>query len=115
MIFFQEIIYKLKNYWSNIGCTIVQPINLEIGAGTFHPITFFNSIKGNFSFFSYIQLCKRPTDGRYGFSVNKLQEYYQFQVIIKPSFLNVKDLYLNSLKYLGIDFNFCDIRFIEDN
>ncbi|WMY97674.1 MAG: glycine--tRNA ligase subunit alpha [Arsenophonus sp.] len=112
---FQELITKLKNYWIKYGCTIVQPFDIEIGAGTAHPITFFNSLGQKSASFAYVQPSRRPSDGRYGKNSNRLQKYYQFQVIIKPSLDNVQDLYLSSLKELGINLNIHDIRFIEDN
>ncbi len=115
MMTFQKLILSLDKYWRNLGCTIVQPINLEIGAGTFHPITFFNVLKDNNAFFSYVQLCNRPNDSRYGLNINKLQQYYQFQVIVKPAVNNIQDLYIDSLKYLGIDLSICELRFVEDN
>ncbi len=94
----------------------MTPLDIEIGAGTFHPITFFNAIQGNTRIFiSYIQWCKRPTDSRFHLNYYKLPQYYQYQVIIKPSVTNMQMLYLNSLKYLGIKLDLCEIRFIEDN
>ncbi len=95
---------------------MIQPIDIEIGAATFHPITFFSSIEKYDVFFSYIQLCRRPIDSKFGnFLSNKLSQYYQFQVIIKPSILEIQELYINSLKYLGINLNNCELKFIEDN
>ncbi len=95
---------------------MIQPIDIEIGAATFHPITFFSSIEKNDVFYSYIQLCRRPVDSKFGnFLSNKLSQYYQFQIIIKPYINNIQDLYINSLKYLGVNFNNCEIKFIEDN
>ncbi len=115
MLTFQNLILKLKEYWSNLGSCIIQPLDLEIGAGTFHPITFFNALKNDHVFFSYVQLCRRPLDGRYLNSLYRLQQYYQFQVIIKPTLSNMQNLYLDSLKYIGIDLLKCDLRFMEDN
>ncbi len=115
MFTIQKLIFKLSKYWSSLGSNIVHPIDLEVGAATFHPITFFNSLNKNYVFYSYLQLCRRPIDGRYNFSFNKLQQYYQYQVIIKPTLINIQDLYLDSLVYLGIDLSLCDLRFIEDN
>ncbi len=115
---FQDIVLKLTKYWVKLGCNIVYPFNLEIGAATLHPITFFSSINKKRCFFCYIQLCKRPMDNNVvldNLNVYKLQEYYQFQVIIKPSFNNIQNLYLDSLKCIGINFDNCDIRFVEDN
>ncbi len=115
MITFQKLIFKLYKYWSNIGCNIVQSWDIEIGAATFHPITFFNSLIKKNSFFSYLQLCRRPNDSSYCKNNNKLQQYYQFQVIIKPDINNIQNIYIDSLKYLGINLNLCDLRFIEDD
>ncbi len=115
MLTFQKLIFKLIKYWCNLGSCYIQSLDLEIGAGTFHPITFFNALKGKYSFFSYIQLCRRPLDSRYGNNFCRLQQYYQFQVIIKPTILNMQNLYLNSLKFIGIDLSRCDLRFVEDN
>ena len=100
--------------FSNIGL-IVQPLDLEVGAGTFHPATFLRAIGPESWHTAYVQPCRRPTDGRYGENPMRLQHYYQFQVILKPSPLNIQELYLSSLKYIGIDVNVHDIRFVEDN
>ncbi len=116
MITFEKLIFKLFKFWNKLGCCVVQPIDIEVGAATFHPITFFSSIKKNKIFYSYIQLCRRPVDSKFGNILsNKLSQYYQFQVIIKPSIINIQDMYINSLKYLGINFNKCELKFIEDN
>ncbi len=115
MYTFQKLISNLVKYWSSLGSCHIQSLDLEVGAGTFHPITFFNALKGDFSFYSYVQLCRRPLDSRYGNNFYRLQQYYQFQVIIKPTLCNMQDIYLNSLKYIGIDLSKCDIRFVEDN
>jgi len=112
---FQEIIFKLQHYWSDQGCVILQPLDLPIGAGTFHPASFLRAIGPEPWNCAYIQPCRRPTDGRYGDNPNRLQQYYQFQVILKPSPLNIQDLYLDSLRMLGIDPLVDDIRFVEDN
>ncbi|OUS26645.1 glycine--tRNA ligase subunit alpha [Thalassotalea sp. 42_200_T64] len=112
---FQGLIFKLQEYWSQQGCVIVQPLDLEVGAGTFHPMTFLRSIGPEPMSSAYVQPCRRPTDGRYGENPNRLQHYYQFQVVLKPSPKNFQDLYLNSLKELGIDPLVHDIRFVEDN
>ncbi|MFK8012649.1 MAG: glycine--tRNA ligase subunit alpha [Marinicellaceae bacterium] len=115
MLTFQEIILKLQEFWSKNGCVIVQPLDLEVGAGTFHPATFLRSIGPEPWNSAYVQPCRRPTDGRYGENPNRLQHYYQFQVVLKPSPDNIQELYLDSLKELGIDTLLHDIRFLEDN
>lgn len=112
---FQGLIYSLKNYWESCGCIIVQPLDIEVGAATSHPITFLRAIGPEPMAAAYVQVSRRPMDSRYGNNPNRLQQYYQFQVIIKPSPLNMQKLYLNSLKALGIDCINNDIRFIEDN
>lgn len=112
---FQEIIFTLQNYWSKQGCIIIQPLDMEVGAGTFHPASFLKAIGPEPSYAAYVQPCRRPTDGRYGENPNRWQQYYQFQVILKPSPDNFQELYLGSLKELGIDFLVHDVRFIEDN
>ncbi|MBF0471266.1 MAG: glycine--tRNA ligase subunit alpha [Gammaproteobacteria bacterium] len=112
---FQGLIFALQRYWADCGCVIVQPLDLEVGAGTFHPVTFLRSIGPEPWAAAYVQPSRRPTDGRYGDNPNRLQHYYQFQVVIKPSPLNIQDLYINSLKQLGFDPLEHDIRFVEDN
>jgi glycyl-tRNA synthetase alpha chain len=112
---FQGLIHALQDYWSRQGCVIVQPLDMEVGAGTFHPATFLRSIGPEPWRTAYVQPSRRPTDGRYGDNPNRLQHYYQFQVILKPSPLEIQDLYLDSLKALGIDPLEHDIRFVEDN
>lgn len=112
---FQGLILALQNYWAEQGCIILQPLDLEVGAGTFHPATFLRSIGPEPWAAAYVQPSRRPTDGRFGENPNRLQHYYQFQVMIKPSPLEIQDLYLNSLKMLGIDPLEHDIRFVEDN
>ncbi|WWO97811.1 MAG: glycine--tRNA ligase subunit alpha [Candidatus Dasytiphilus stammeri] len=112
---FQELILLLQNYWSAQGCILMQPLDLEVGAGTSHPITCLWAIGPEPISAAYVQASRRPNDGRYGKNPNKLQHFYQFQVIIKPSPNNIQDLYLNSLYSLGIDPKINDIRFIEDN
>lgn len=112
---FQGLILQLQDYWSRQGCVIVQPLDLEVGAGTFHPMTFLRSIGPEPISSAFVQPCRRPTDGRYGENPNRLQHYYQFQVMLKPSPKNIQELYLNSLKELGIDPLVHDIRFVEDN
>lgn len=112
---FQNIILKLQHYWSEQGCAILQPFDMEVGAGTFHPATFLRAIGPEPWHAAYVQPSRRPTDGRYGENPNRSQHYYQFQVILKPSPENIQELYLNSLKALGIDPLLHDIRFVEDN
>jgi glycyl-tRNA synthetase alpha chain len=112
---FQNIIATLQQYWSEQGCVILQPYDLEVGAGTFHPATFLKSIGPEPWQAAYVQPSRRPTDGRYGENPNRGQHYYQFQVVLKPSPDNIQELYLNSLKTLGIDPLSHDIRFVEDN
>lgn len=112
---FQELILALQNYWAEQGCVLQQPYDMEVGAGTFHPATFLRAIGPEPWSAAYVQPSRRPTDGRYGENPNRLQHYYQFQVVIKPSPLNIQELYLNSLKILGINPLIHDIRFVEDN
>ncbi|MFT8229749.1 MAG: glycine--tRNA ligase subunit alpha [Enterobacterales bacterium] len=112
---FQELIKVLKNYWSNIGCISIQPLDLEVGAGTSHPMTCLRSIGPEPMFCVYVQPSRRPSDGRYGKNSNRLQHYYQLQVIMKPVPNNFQDLYLYSLKEIGIDCVKNDIRFIADD
>ncbi|UNB92298.1 MAG: glycine--tRNA ligase subunit alpha [gamma proteobacterium endosymbiont of Trioza apicalis] len=112
---FQNLILKLQNYWIKQNCTIIQPIDIEVGAGTSHPMTCLKAIGPEPINIAYVQPSRRPTDGRYGNNPNRLQHYYQFQVIMKPSPNNIQNIYLNSLIEIGLDPNFHDIRFIEDN
>ena len=112
---FQDTIFNLQKYWGKNGCVILQPYDIEVGAGTFHPATTLRSLGPNPWKAAYVQPSRRPTDGRYGDNPNRLQHYYQFQVIIKPSPKNIKKLYLNSLKTIGINHKEHDIRFIEDD
>lgn len=112
---FQEIILKLQNFWHEQGCAILQPYDLEMGAGTFHPATVLRALGPKPWNVAYVQPSRRPTDGRYGEHPNRMQHYYQFQVILKPSPDNIQQLYLDSLKMLGIDYNKHDIRFVEDD
>ncbi len=112
---FQNIIFTLQHYWANQGCTILQPLDLEVGAGTFHPETFFRTMGPNPWKAAYVQPCRRPSDGRYGDNPNRAQRYYQFQVVIKPSPPNIQELYLASLAQLQIDISKEDLRFVEDN
>ncbi|MFQ3175187.1 MAG: glycyl-tRNA synthetase alpha chain [Psychromonas sp.] len=112
---FQGLILALQDFWARQGCAIVQPLDMEVGAGTFHPQTFLRSIGPEPMNSAYVQPCRRPTDGRYGENPNRLQQYYQFQVVLKPSPKNIQDLYLKSLEEIGIDTSIHDIRFVEDN
>ena len=112
---FQDTILNLQKYWSNQGCIILQPYDMEVGAGTFHPATTLRSLGPKPWKAAYVQPSRRPTDGRYGDNPNRLQHYYQFQVIIKPSPNNIKKLYLNSLNKIGINYKEHDIRFVEDD
>jgi len=112
---FQTIIFKLQSFWSEKECVILQPIDMEVGAGTFHTATFLKALGVEPWRAAYVQPCRRPTDGRYGLNPNRLQHYYQFQVVLKPSPDNIQDLYLKSLEYLGISLKKNDIRFVEDD
>jgi len=112
---FQDFINCLQNYWAEQGCVLVQPLDMEVGAGTFHPSTFLRSIGPEPWNSAYVQPCRRPTDGRYGENPNRLQHYYQYQVVMKPAPENFQELYLGSLKAIGIDPAIHDIRFVEDN
>ena len=112
---FQELILRLQQYWSDQGCVIQQPYDMEVGAGTFHPATFLRSIGPEPWNTAYVQPSRRPTDGRYGDNPNRLQHYFQFQVSLKPSPLEIQSIYLESLEELGIDPLTHDIRFVEDN
>ncbi|MEM6636586.1 MAG: glycine--tRNA ligase subunit alpha [Pseudomonadota bacterium] len=112
---FQEIILRLQSYWAHNGCAILQPYDMEVGAGTFHPATTLRSIGAAPWACAYVQPCRRPTDGRYGENPNRLQHYYQFQVLIKPSPPNLQDLYLGSLDAIGIEMEMHDVRFVEDD
>ncbi|MGD9390132.1 MAG: glycine--tRNA ligase subunit alpha [Thioalkalispiraceae bacterium] len=112
---FQGLILALQQYWAEQGCVIMQPYDMEMGAGTFHPSTFLRAVGPEPWAAAYVQPSRRPTDGRYGENPNRLQHYYQFQVVIKPSPLDIQELYLGSLKMLGIDTLEHDVRFIEDN
>ncbi len=114
-ITFQQLILKLQEYWAAQGCVIQQPYDMEVGAGTFHPATFLRAVGPEPWSAAYVQPSRRPTDGRYGENPNRLQHYYQYQVVIKPSPPNLQELYLGSLQTLGIDTLVHDIRFVEDN
>lgn len=112
---FQDMILKLHNFWSKQGCLILQPYDMEVGAGTFHPATTLRALGPEAWNAAYVQPSRRPTDGRYGENPNRLQHYYQYQVIMKPSPENLQELYLQSLKEIGIDHRYHDIRFVEDD
>lgn len=112
---FQGLILALQNFWASKGCVILQPLDMEVGAGTFHPATFLRSIGPETWNAAYVQPSRRPTDGRYGENPNRLQHYYQFQVVLKPSPADIQDLYLESLQAMGVDPRVHDIRFVEDN
>jgi glycyl-tRNA synthetase alpha chain len=112
---FQELIFALQQFWAAKGCVVLQPLDMEVGAGTFHPATFLRAIGPESWNAAYVQPCRRPTDGRYGENPNRLQHYYQFQVVLKPSPEDIQSLYLESLESLGIDMSIHDIRFVEDN
>tara|TARA_B100000579_G_scaffold400400_1_gene382034 strand:+ start:2965 stop:3849 length:885 start_codon:yes stop_codon:yes gene_type:complete len=112
---FQDLFFNLQKFWSNYGCVILQPYDLEVGAGTFHPATTLRSLGAKPWKAAYVQPSRRPTDGRYGKNPNRLQHYYQFQVIIKPSPNNIKQTYLKSLSSIGINSKDHDIRFVEDD
>ncbi|MDT8273744.1 MAG: glycine--tRNA ligase subunit alpha [Desulfomonilia bacterium] len=112
---FQEVILNLQDFWSRYGCLIAQPYDLEVGAGTFNPATFLRALGPDPWNVAYVEPSRRPTDGRYGENPNRLQHYYQYQVILKPSPLEVQEIYLDSLRHLGIDTLEHDIRFVEDD
>ena len=112
---FQDTILNLQKYWGNYGCVILQPYDIEVGAGTFHPATTLRSLGTKPWRAAYVQPSRRPSDGRYGDNPNRLQHYYQFQVIIKPSPKEIKKLYLKSLSAIGINYKDHDIRFVEDD
>ena len=112
---FQGLILALQEYWSEQGCVLMQPLDMEVGAGTFHPATFLRAIGPETWNSAYVQPSRRPTDGRYGDNPNRLQHYYQFQVVMKPSPDNIQELYLGSLECMGLDLKVHDVRFVEDN
>ena len=112
---FQKIILELQNYWQDHGCAILQPYDVEVGAGTFHPATVLRSLGPKPWNVAYVQPSRRPTDSRYALHPNRMQHYYQFQVILKPSPDNIQELYLKSLECLGIDMKKHDVRFVEDD
>ena len=115
MLTFQQIILQLQEYWDRQGCALLQPIDLEVGAGTSHTATFLRAIGPEPWKAAYVQPSRRPKDGRYGENPNRLQHYYQFQVVLKPAPDNILDLYLGSLKALGLDLQKNDVRFVEDD
>ncbi|HNT97565.1 MAG TPA: glycine--tRNA ligase subunit alpha [Elusimicrobiales bacterium] len=112
---FQEIILRLDQYWARQGCAIIQPYDLEKGAGTFNPATFFGSLTSKPNSVAYVEPCRRPGDGRFGANPNRLGKYYQYQVIIKPPMADIQQVYLASLKAIGVDHSEHDIRWIEDD
>lgn len=112
---FQGLILALQQYWADQGCVILQPLDMEVGAGTFHPATFLRALGPETWNSAYVQPSRRPTDGRYGENPNRLQHYYQFQVVMKPSPEDFQERYLNSLRMMGIDPLVHDVRFVEDN
>jgi glycyl-tRNA synthetase alpha chain len=112
---FQDVIQTLNRYWGAQGCVLLQPLDTEVGAGTFHPATFLRSLGPEPWAAAYVQPSRRPTDGRYGNNPNRLQHYYQYQVVMKPNPENILDLYIGSLKELGLDPLVHDLRFVEDN
>jgi len=112
---FQDVIQRLNAYWAAQGCALIQPLDTEVGAGTFHPATFLRALGPEPWTAAYVQPSRRPTDGRYGENPNRLQHYYQYQVVMKPNPDNILDLYIGSLKALGIDPLVHDLRFVEDN
>ncbi|WP_019219791.1 glycine--tRNA ligase subunit alpha [Bartonella florencae] len=112
---FQGLILTLQNYWAHYGCAILQPYDMEVGAGTFHPATTLRSLGPRPWKVAYVQPSRRPTDGRYGKNPNRLQHYYQFQVLLKPSPPNLQELYIKSLQAIGLDTKLHDIRFVEDD
>ena len=115
MITFQQIILRLQQYWSNQGCALLQPYDMEVGAGTSHTATFLRSLGPEPWRAAYVQPSRRPKDGRYGENPNRLQHYYQYQVVLKPSPPNILELYLGSLEALGLDLKQNDVRFVEDD
>jgi glycyl-tRNA synthetase alpha chain len=115
MLTFQEVILALQSYWNKQGCALLQPYDIETGAGTFHTATFLRALGPEPWKAAYVQPSRRPKDGRYGDNPNRLQHYYQYQVVLKPSPDDIQDLYLNSLAHLGIDLKNNDVRFVEDD
>lgn len=115
MLTFQDMVFKLQKFWADRGCLLQPPYDMTVGAGTFHPTTFLKAVGPEPWNVAYIQPCRRPTDGRYGENPMRLQHYYQFQVILKPSPENIRQLYLDSLREIGLEPNDHDIRFVEDD
>lgn len=115
MLTFQDLILKLSRYYADLGCVIGQPYNSEVGAGTFNPLTFLKSLGKKPWKVAYVEVTRRPKDGRYAENPNRVQQYHQFQVILKPAPENPQEIYLNSLKYIGIDVEKHDVRFVEDD
>mgnify|MGYP003340718761 FL=1 len=115
MLTFQQIILKLQSYWGEHGCALLQPIDMEVGAGTSHTATFLRALGPEPWKAAYVQPSRRPKDGRYGENPNRLQHYYQYQVVLKPAPSNILELYLGSLEALGFDLKKNDIRFVEDD
>ena len=115
MMTFQQLILTLQNYWAEKGCVVLQPYDMEMGAGTFHTATFLRALGPERWHAAYVQPSRRPTDGRYGNNPNRLQHYYQFQVVLKPNPPDIQELYLGSLKAIGVDTLTHDVRFVEDN
>ncbi|KAA1190562.1 glycine--tRNA ligase subunit alpha [Pseudohalioglobus sediminis] len=115
LLTFQELILRLQQFWADQGCVVLQPLDMEVGAGTFHPATFLRAVGPESWNAAYVQPSRRPTDGRYGENPNRLQHYYQFQVVMKPSPADFQELYLQSLQALGVDTAIHDVRFVEDN
>lgn len=115
MMTFQQLILTLQSYWADKGCVVLQPYDMEMGAGTFHTATFLRALGPERWHAAYVQPSRRPTDGRYGDNPNRLQHYYQFQVVLKPNPPDIQELYLGSLKAIGIDTLTHDVRFVEDN
>ncbi|MDY0351799.1 MAG: glycine--tRNA ligase subunit alpha [Desulfobulbaceae bacterium] len=114
-MYFQDIIKELNNYWASAGCVVLQPYDMEVGAGTFHPATLLRSLGPEPWKAAYVQPSRRPTDGRYGENPNRLQHYYQYQVVLKPSPREVQDMYLESLRRFGLNLLEHDVRFVEDD
>jgi len=115
MLTFQQVILRLQDYWNQHGCALLQPYDMEVGAGTSHPATFLRALGPEPWKAAYVQPSRRPKDGRYGENPNRLQHYYQYQVVLKPSPDNIQDLYLESLEKLGVDLRQNDVRFVEDD
>jgi glycyl-tRNA synthetase alpha chain len=115
MVTFQDLILKLSRYYADLGCVIGEPYNSEVGAGTFNPLTFLRALGKKPWKAAYVEVTRRPKDGRYAENPNRVQQYHQFQVILKPAPENPQEIYLNSLKYIGIDIEKHDVRFVEDD